>query len=156
MSLPMLRLVNLVASGVLAGNELGSRFVVHPALDSRPASTQIPAEQALYRRYGRVMPVLMNLAVFTPLPVLARIPNRKSPAFRLTLAGFGCLLGMLAITLRGNLPLNRQILDFDPNGAPERFAAVRARWDRLHAVRVVLDVSGFVLFCLGALSRAGE
>ena len=154
MTLKTLRLVNLVLTGVLAGNEVGGRTVVHPALDALPASAQIPAEQELYRRYGRVMPILMNLAIFSTVPVLSRLRPRNSPAFRFTLAGFGALLAMLAVTLLGNMPLNRQILAFSPQASPEHFRTLRRRWDRLHTIRVILDVAGLILLCLGALSRS--
>ena len=40
----------------------------------------------------------------------------------------------------------------------EEFRELRERWDRLHAVRNVLNIAGLVLACLGALSepRAAE
>ena len=155
MHLPLVHLLGLVVVVVLAGNELGSRFVVHPALDALPASVRIPAEQALYRRYGRVMPVMMIVAVAAPLALLLGLPDRTSPAVLPTLASFVCLLAMLAITLRGNVPLNRRILDFDPGRGTESFDHLRARWDRLHTARVALDTAGFVLLCLGAVSRIG-
>ena len=155
MPLTPVHLLGLVVVGVLVGNELGSRFVVHPALDALPASVRIPAEQALYRRYGRVMPVMMIVAVAAPLVLLLGLPDRASPAFPPTLASFVCLLAMLAITLLGNVPLNRRILDFDPGRGPAGFDHLRARWDRLHAARVALDTAGFVLLCLGAVSRIG-
>ena len=153
MTLNTARLANLVLASLLVGNEVGGRTVVHPALDAVPAPAQIAAEQEIYRRYGRVMPVAMNLATFSAVPVLARIPDRRSPAFRSTLAGFACLLAMLAVTLAGNVPLNRRILAFPPAAPPAEFRALRRRWDRFHTARVALDLAGLTLLCRGALAR---
>ena len=153
MTLKTARLANLLLASLLVGNEVGGRTVVHPALDALPAPAQIAAEREVYRRYGRVMPIAMNLATFSALPVLSRIPDRRSPAFRWTLSGLACFVAMLAVTLAGNLPINRRILTFPPDGSPAQFRALRRRWDRLHTVRVALDVAGLSFLCLGALSR---
>ena len=41
--------------------------------------------------------------------------------------------------------------DHDRGGDPEQWRRMRRRWDRLHAVRIVLDVAGFVLVALAAV-----
>ena len=51
------RFVNLVLAALLVGNEFGSWVAVHPALGNLPA--HIRAEQAIVRRYGKIMPFLM-------------------------------------------------------------------------------------------------
>jgi len=149
MSLPGIRWANLLVSGLLAGNEFGSKVVVHPALETLAPSARIAAEQALYRRYGRVMPTLMTLAVGSGVSALRLLSDRRSAAYRLMAAGTACQMAMLAVTLVGNIPLNGQILDFDPDGDPDAFQELRLRWERLHTVRVALDVTGFGLLCAG-------
>ena len=69
------------------------------------------AEQEVYRRYGRIMPPFMAATVASAGPALAVIEDRRSPAFRLTLAGAACSAAMLAVTLTGNVPINRRILE---------------------------------------------
>ncbi len=63
---------------------------------------------------------------------------------------------MLAITLTRNLPINRALLAVQntPDGQLE-FAVLRSRWDRLHTVRNVLNISGLALAITGAISRPG-
>ena len=146
-------LANLVLAGVVAGNEVGGKLAVHPAMDGLPFHVRLSAEQALYRRYGRLMPVLMTAAIVSGIPVLSGTPDRSSAGFRLTLGGLACLGAMLGVTFLGNMPLNRRILAFPPNGSADAFAALRARWDRLHTARVALDLLGFALLCRGALAR---
>lgn len=153
MSLTHIRWANLLVSGLLAGNEFGSKVAVHPALETLIPSARSAAEQALYRRYGRVMPALMTLAIATGVCALPLLGDRRSAAYRLTAAGTACQTAMLAITLVGNIPLNRRILAFDPADDPGAFRDLRLRWERLHTVRVTLDVAGFGLLCAGMLVK---
>ena len=150
MVLAAARTINLVAAGLLAGNELGSKLTAHPALAELPPRTHVEAEQALTRRYGRVMPVFMTATLATYLPVLALEPRRASRRSLLALAGLGCHGAMLAITLTRNLPINERLLALDAGAAPyEEFQELRARWERLHTVRNVLNVTALTVTALG-------
>jgi len=62
---------NLVLAGVLTGNELGGWAAVHPALDGLPGRTRLPAEQAVYRRYGKIMPFLITGFALTAAAAVA-------------------------------------------------------------------------------------
>ncbi len=150
------RLLNMVLAGTLAGNELGSFAAVHPALGVLPPEEHMRAEQEVYRRYGRIMPPFMAATVVSAVPALAAISNRRSPAFRLTLAGAACSAAMLAVTLIFNVPINGRILELPAREESYgEFLELRRRWDRLHTARNLLNVAGFALSCLGALSRSG-
>ncbi len=142
--------VNLFLAGLLVGNEAGTWAVIHPALNALPFEANIRPEQAIVRRYGRFMPALMLLTIASGILVLSLRP--QSPSFALTLAGVVCLVLMLAVTLAGNVPINRQILAATPDTPPPTWWSLRRRWDRLHAVRVLLDLCGLALFIVGALA----
>jgi hypothetical protein len=65
-----------------------------------------------------------------------------------------CFAAMLLVTLSRNVPINRRLLELPPHEASyEEFLELRRRWDRLHTVRNLLNVAGFSLSCLGALSQ---
>ena len=55
---------------------------------------------------------------------------------------------MLIITLIGNVPLNVRTLGFSIDGKTAEWQAVRRRWDRLHTVRVALDVAAFTCIAI--------
>ncbi len=149
------RLLNVLAAGVLTGNELGSKLTAHPALEALPPQAHIAAEQALTRRYGRVMPFAMSGTLASFLPVLAMDPPPGSLRSRLNVAGMGCYAAMLGLTLTRNLPINAQLLAMDPEATDyEDFQALRTRWERLHTVRNVLDLAGFALTVLSAMAPA--
>ncbi|MDQ4083078.1 MAG: DUF1772 domain-containing protein, partial [Actinomycetota bacterium] len=64
--------------------------------------------------------------------------------------------GMLASTTLGNIPINNRVLELSPETDHEEFVELRERWDRLHTLRVVLNLAGLAFLCLGALSEAEE
>jgi hypothetical protein len=153
MMLKVARCVNLVLAGLLAGNELGTKVAIHPSLERLSTPERIRAEQEVTRRYAAIMPFWMSSVIVSSLPVLAL--SRGTSAFRPTLAGTACFAGMLASTLIGNVPINNRVLEMSPETDREEFVELRKRWDRLHTLRVVLNVTGLGLLCAGALSRGG-
>jgi len=157
MILTSARLANLVVAGLLTGNEFGSKLTAHPALGDLPPQAQVEAEQALTRRYGRVMPAFMTSTLASFLPVIALEPERASRRWLLTVAGMGCYAAMLAVTLTRNVPINERLLELDPQTASyEEFQELRARWERLHTARNLLNVAGLTLTALAAMSERDD
>jgi uncharacterized membrane protein len=153
MTLRAARFVNVLLTGVLTGNEFGSWAALHPALRELPHQAHVRSEQAVTRRFGKMMPALMTGALVSFVPVLSLVSDRRSSSFLLGLAGMVCYATMLAITLTGNVPINRRTLELDPDTTPrEEFLELRARWDRLHTVRNVMNLAGFGLAILGVLA----
>ncbi len=95
------------------------------------------------------MPFWMSSVIASCLPVLSL--SRRTRAFLPTLAGTACFVGMLISTLIGNVPINNRVLEMSAETDEEEFVELRERWDRLHTLRVSLNVAGLALLCLGAL-----
>jgi hypothetical protein len=131
MMLNVTRFVNLVLAGSLVGNEFGTKVAIHPSLERLSTPERIRAEQEVTRRYAAIMPFWMSSVIVSCLPVL----------------------GMLASTLIGNVPINNRVLELSPETDQEEFVELREHWDRLHTFRVLLNVAGLALVCVGALSR---
>jgi hypothetical protein len=148
--LEVARCVNLVLAGLLAGNELGTKMAIHPSLERLGTRERIRAEQEVTRRYAAIMPFWMSSVIVSCLPVLAL--SRGTSALRPALAGTACFVGMLVSTLIGNVPINNRVLEMSPETDGEEFVELRRRWDRLHTLRVALNVAGLGLLCAGALS----
>ncbi|MBA2344273.1 MAG: DUF1772 domain-containing protein [Rubrobacter sp.] len=145
------RSVNLMAAGLLAGNELGTWAAVHPALKKLGPPERVRAEQELTRRFGVIMPFWMAAAVISCLPNLALSAGR--PGFRPTLIGALCFAAMLASTRLGNVPINNRTLEIDPEEDIEEFGRLRERWDRLHTLRIALTTAGLGFLVAGALTE---
>jgi uncharacterized membrane protein len=153
-ALKVARFVNLILAGMLTGNEFGGWMAVHPALSNLPTRTHIQAEQAVYRRYGAIMPFFMTSTIVSAILVLSLTQDRRSAAFRFTFAGMICFAAMLLVTLTGNVPINRRLLELPAQEESyEEFLELRKRWDRLHTVRNLLNIAGLIFSCLGALSQ---
>lgn len=153
MLLKVARLVNLVLTGMLTGNEFSGFMAIYPALGRLAPLNRLRAEQEIYRRYGRIMPFYMSATIASFLPVLFLQRRPGAPAFFLTLAGMGCFVAMLGVTFTKNLPINARIVEIPAEeDSVEEFRELRERWDRLHAARNTLNVFGLVLTGLGAVA----
>lgn len=145
------RFVNLLLVALFVGFEVGSRFVIHPSLNSLSFNADLEAEQALSRILGRIMPVVMPLTMISTAVVALLISDKTSAEFWLTVAAFACLVVMLAITLTGNVPINDRVLELTPDTPREDWRALRRRWDHLHSARVALDLVALAALILAAL-----
>lgn len=96
---------------------------------------------------------LDRLAVVTLLPALITTGLLVALAFRQggrtpwwTLTALTLLVGILALTLVINMPINTDQLDWSVQAPPADWAAVRDRWQIAHAVR-----TGAAVLAFGAL-----
>jgi hypothetical protein len=146
---PLLFSSTLLA-GSLAGMELASWGVVHPAIWGLEHLEQVHAEKALYRRFGQVQAPQMAATLAAGAAATATSTGAVK-----TLAGAACACfgAMLAVTFAANMPINLAVLRWQEPGDPRRWTALRRRWDRVHTVRVALDTSGFALLVAACLSR---
>ena len=153
MALKAARFSNLFLAGVLTGNEFGGLVGFHPALYRLPTEAHASAEQEITARFGKNMPPFIVATIVSFVPALSLTRDRRS--FRFALAGMLCYLVMLAVTFAGNMPINRRMLELDPTTVSrDELLTLRRRWDRFHAVRNVLNATGFVFTILGTLSDA--
>lgn len=135
------QLAAVTMTGLLAGNELGTLVGSHPALRALPTGVQIEAEQAITTHLGKVMPLYMTATLATA--GAAALDRRGGRGSRRVAAGAAASAVMLAITLIGNVPLNKATVDYPTDGDNQRWQAIRRRWERLHVVRVLLDLAAF-------------
>ncbi len=144
-----LRFAALVLAGLLAGSELTSRLIVHPALWRLPHDVQVKAERSVYRRFGSIDPFLMTATV---IACFATAAAEHGTAAALTFTAAGCFTLMLAMTLTLNMPINLAVFRWDEeHGDPERWRQLRRRWDLIHTGRVILDSTGFILVAIAVV-----
>ncbi len=139
-----------VVGGSLAGMELASWAVVHPAMWQLEHIEQVHAEKALYRRFGMVQAPQSAAAVAL---CAAATAATEGPARTLAGAATGCFAAMLVVTFAGNMPVNVAILRWQEPGDPAGWKQLRRRWDRIHTVRILLDITAFGLLVAASLQR---
>lgn len=137
-------------AGSLAGMELASWAVVHPAMWRLEHLEQVHAEKALYRRFGQVQ---APQTAATIALCAAATGATDGPTRRLAGIATGCFAAMLGLTLAGNMPINVAVLRWQEPGDPARWQQLRRRWDRIHTVRIVLDTTGFGLLVAACVKR---
>jgi len=142
----------LTLTGLLAGNELGTLIGSHPALRSLPLAAEIEAEQAFTARLGQFMPVYKTSTLVAA--VAAAVDRRGAPGRRLAAASAAASALALVITLAGNVPLNARTLSYLGDGPADGWADIRDRWERLHRVRVLLELAAFGALTTAALNDA--
>lgn len=144
-----LRFAALILAGLLAGSELTSRLIVHPALWRLSHDAQVKAEKAVYRRFASVDPFLMTATVIV---CFAAAAAEHGTAAALTFAAAGCFTLMLTMTLALNMPINLAVFRWDEeHGDPGRWRQLRRRWDLIHTGRVLLDSAGFALVAIAVI-----
>ena len=72
MALKAARFANLFLVGVLTGNEFGSWAGLHPALRELPHQAYVRSEQAVTRRFGKMMPALTSSMRWPARPIRCR------------------------------------------------------------------------------------
>ena len=151
MELNIAHLINLLLVSVFVGTEFSIGFLVHPVLSKLPQSVHISSVQVIGRRVGRVMPFWIPLIIVSGFPVLYFTWEIQGLTFWFTVAGLSCIVTMLAISLLGNVPINKQVISWDPESPPDDWLRLRKRWDNLHQIRILLDVIALICFLLGVL-----
>jgi hypothetical protein len=140
----------VVLSGVLTGSEPTS-WGIHPALWKLEHREQVRAEKLVYKRFGGIGPFPMTATTAACFVAPSRQHGRSEA---LAFGAAGCYATMLAITLNGNMPINLRVFRWDEDlGDPEEWRRRRRRRDRLHNLRIPLDLAGFVLITLAALDQ---
>ena len=141
--------IAVLLAGLLAGSELTSWGIVHPTLWKLEHDAQVRAEKLTYRRFASIDPFLMTATIGACFVAAGALSGDSAT---LALAAGASFALMLGITLVGNMPLNLRVFRWDEErGDPVEWRQIRRRWDRLHSVRIVLDLAGFVLIILAVL-----
>lgn len=64
---------------------------------------------------------------------------------------FGALVMDVLLTLKGNVPINKQINTWAADNYPEDWADYRTEWLQIFQYRQIVTISGFILLLAGAV-----
>lgn len=136
--------VALVLTSLSMGVHFGTWLTEAPLRETRSGALFTEVQQGRDRIAARIMPFLGNAAIVSVAACVGLV--RAVPgAFSLSLVALALIVGDMAVTLAGNVPINKQVQSWNV-AAPPEWAEFRDRWERLHTIRTVLIVSGFALF----------
>jgi uncharacterized membrane protein len=143
-----LRAPTLIGAGVLAGVLVAVDVAVVPTFRSLSAAQWIERHKAFDERIERFMPPQTIVTMILGGLVVA---FERRPAVR-GLAALGLLLLMTSgVTSQTQMvPINRKVKSWDPAAPPPEWAALRARWAKMHKVRLLAAMGGLSALALSA------
>jgi|SRR6185437_4464569 hypothetical protein len=134
----------LILTALSMGVHFGTWLTEAPLLETQSGPLFTEVHQGRDRVAARVMPILGNAAILSVAACVILV--RAIPgALALSLAALVLIVGDMVVTLAGNVPINKQVQNWDVAAPPSDWAALRDRWEKLHTMRTVLIVLGFAL-----------
>lgn len=147
----ILYVATVLMAALLTGNEFAVGAFVHPALSKLDAATHVRSVQSLGKIYGKVAPFWMG-NVFVLNVLLAVLINPKwSAAWWLVVVSSALFLASIVFSIVGPVAINNQVIGWNPDSLPDNWRALRQRWDRLHAFRIVILIAAFLCLVASAL-----
>jgi hypothetical protein len=134
-----------LASGVLLGDRMGASFA-RPVL---PASSFVAFQQIVHRHFVVMMPILLGITILSCAAWLMLARSRTGSA-EFAFLGLGALafVSIAVLTRAINVPINVQLMTWDPSSPPPDVMNTWARWESAHTARTVMAVLGFALLLL--------
>jgi uncharacterized membrane protein len=136
-------------AGTMVGNEFAVAAFVHPQLGRLPSKAHSQTAALLAAALGRAMPLWYGLALL--LIVGAAFEHRPiSQGSGLLLASAAALwAATIVVTIAMLVPINNRIAKLDTERPYDGWQKDRARWDRLHRIRVATLIIALLLLLTG-------
>ncbi len=143
-------------TGMMVGNEFAVAAFVHPQLGKLPSKAHSQTAALLAAALGRAMPLWYGFALL--LIVGAAFEHRPiSQSSGLLLASAAALWAATIIsTIAMLVPINDRIAKLDPEHPYDGWLNDRARWDRLHRIRIAILIIALLLLLTGLFGGAAS
>lgn len=140
----LLLFANLLIAGLAAGGFVFMNSVVARALCTLGGPEYVESHQALVPTASPYMVVLTVLSTATTVAVsVVLAADGVAAAAASAAAGTLLAVGVIAISVGINVPINKRVCEWAHDAPPANWAAVRARWTRFHAIRTYLSLVAF-------------
>ncbi len=148
MSLQLVRFLNIIMAGIMAG----AVFVIWVGYNPRgySAETYIEQQQSTIMALNTLMPLLGLLTII--LTLTASYQHKDDRTIMVTLliaAGFMIASGLT--TRFGNQPINAIVMTWDKATPPADWTTLRDQWWSYHIVRTITTCCGFALVVWGTI-----
>ncbi len=155
---------SILATGLMSGLWYGWAVSVIPGTRRVPDGTYITTMQSINRAIinpAFVVPFMGIPALLAGASVVQFRAGDSRRGWLLAGATATYVLGVLGVTVGGNVPLNDALDAFDLPDADERAVGIRRRtyerpWNRWHYLRTVGNMGSFALVSAAAIVAAAE
>lgn len=149
----ILQLIALLVSGLMVGNELSVALFLHPTLKRLPGGDPA-ARRAFAYLLGRAMPFWYAAVLLLTAATFFLGPALTSTDGKLLLAATVWWAVAIVFTLIWPAPLNNRIATWNVQSLPPEWRQQCRRWDRLHAIRMVMLLAALVCLISSAVMSA--
>jgi uncharacterized membrane protein len=143
-------LISAVATGLFAGLLWTFAIGVDPMYATLDGPTYARIQQTMIGTIDAGIPPVLILTAVAPLVALVALGvsgRVRTRVFAATLAAFLLwMIFVMAFTVILNVPINNDVLSWDPAAPPAHWAQARDEWDRLNNIRTPIAILSFVLF----------
>jgi drug/metabolite transporter (DMT)-like permease len=145
--------VSIMLYVLVAGVMWGTWLSLARTMTEYEAATFLDDGKHMINNLGTVMAVLMIAAVAIGLvTVLVLYRHRSRVAGRLALAALALMLGVMAVTLAVEVPIDKQIMTWTLGTLPADWTDIRARWATFHTLRTFLSLASVAAAVAAALA----
>ncbi len=147
--IPAYDILTATAAGMMAGNEFAIAAFVHPRLWTLHERVHAQAAASLARILGKAMPLWYAAVLILILgAAYEHRPMLHGPGSIILSSAVLCVV-IILFTIAMLVPINNRIARMDHNQPYAEWLLDRARWDRLHSIRVVLLIIAVLLLLTG-------
>ncbi len=151
MSLQLVRFLNIIMAGIMAG----AVFVIWIGYDPHGYAyeTYVDQQQASIEALNTLMPLLGLFAIL--LTIYSAYQQKKDRSAMVTLlVAIGFMIASALLTKFGNQPINAIVMTWDKSVAPGDWMALRDQWCTFHILRTVTTFIGFALVVWATVRRS--
>lgn len=139
-------------TAMMVGNELAVAAFIHPQLQRLASKAHAQAAAPIAVVLGRIMPLWYGLALALILgAAYEHRPISNGPGLLLVSAA-ALWAATIIFTITALVPINNRIAKMNTEQPYDGWLQDRARWDRLHQIRVALLTTSLLLFLTGLFS----
>jgi hypothetical protein len=149
-----LRFTTILLYALVMGVFWGTWFSQSRTMDALSAATFLENGRMYIANLAGPMRLLMPGSLVLTFVTAYLSKDRRSWAYRGTLAAGLLMLAALAITLAVNVPIDNQIKAWTLESLPKDWEAIRDRWETFHVLRTWISIAGFSCLVGGSLTES--
>ena len=142
MKLTLIRFVNLILAALLAGTSFGIWMGLNP--DNYSPATYLEQQQQLVQSLNTLMVSLVIAATIVTI-ISAYLQRGNKTVFITLLIASLFFASCIFISKFGNLPIQKEMLNWKANSLPDNWTLLRDKWWKLHITRTVAELIALAL-----------
>lgn len=152
MEIKIILLVNLVVYSFIVSQSFIYIIALRNVQQNMQPATYIELRKLLDKNFQSKFRIVLYTGFVTGsiLTVLSSM-NPGSLLFITASIGLIALIVETLVAVKGNVPINRIINTWSPENYPCNWAAYRAKWLSVFAIRQIVNITGFVSLLVGAV-----